>query len=130
MSCLGLFFFFFKQKTAYEMLRSLVGSEMCIRDSIGARFVDTFNGPVNQLPPSIAHLTLGKDSKHHPALRTSTSARTSTSPCTICHPASPSRSFDQGGQAAIDLTFDGASINPWANCHPAFATSLVHQRVG
>ena len=27
-------FFFFKQKTAYEMLRSLVGSEMCIRDSI------------------------------------------------------------------------------------------------
>src|SRR5678815_5878337 len=26
-------FFFFKQKTAYEMLRSLVGSEMCIRDS-------------------------------------------------------------------------------------------------
>eukprot|EP00658_Telonema_sp_P-2_P040718 TRINITY_DN29112_c0_g2_i1.p2 TRINITY_DN29112_c0_g2~~TRINITY_DN29112_c0_g2_i1.p2 ORF type:complete len:123 (+),score=21.12 TRINITY_DN29112_c0_g2_i1:55-423(+) len=26
--------FFFKQKTAYEMLRSLVGSEMCIRDSI------------------------------------------------------------------------------------------------
>ena len=28
---LGLLFFF-KQKTAYEMLRSLVGSEMCIRD--------------------------------------------------------------------------------------------------
>ena len=27
-----IFFFFFKQKTAYEMLRSLVGSEMCIRD--------------------------------------------------------------------------------------------------
>ena len=26
-------FFLFKQKTAYEMLRSLVGSEMCIRDS-------------------------------------------------------------------------------------------------
>ncbi len=25
-------FFFFKQKTAYEMLRSLVGSEMCMRD--------------------------------------------------------------------------------------------------
>ena len=24
--------FFFKQKTAYEMLRGLVGSEMCIRD--------------------------------------------------------------------------------------------------
>ena len=29
--------FFFKQKTAYEMLRSLVGSEMCIRDSWGIR---------------------------------------------------------------------------------------------
>eukprot|EP00831_Metopus_contortus_P032369 TRINITY_DN26165_c0_g1_i1.p1 TRINITY_DN26165_c0_g1~~TRINITY_DN26165_c0_g1_i1.p1 ORF type:complete len:175 (+),score=49.38 TRINITY_DN26165_c0_g1_i1:37-561(+) len=27
-----LFFFFFKQKTAYEMQRGLVGSEMCIRD--------------------------------------------------------------------------------------------------
>ena len=26
-------YLFFKQKTAYEMLRSLVGSEMCIRDS-------------------------------------------------------------------------------------------------
>ena len=28
----GMVFFFCKQKTAYEMLRSLVGSEMCIRD--------------------------------------------------------------------------------------------------
>ena len=28
--CCG--FVVFKQKTAYEMLRSLVGSEMCIRD--------------------------------------------------------------------------------------------------
>eukprot|EP00831_Metopus_contortus_P010398 TRINITY_DN14050_c0_g1_i5.p2 TRINITY_DN14050_c0_g1~~TRINITY_DN14050_c0_g1_i5.p2 ORF type:complete len:119 (-),score=24.17 TRINITY_DN14050_c0_g1_i5:192-548(-) len=28
--CCG--FFFFKQKTAYEMQRGLVGSEMCIRD--------------------------------------------------------------------------------------------------
>ena len=43
-----ILFFFFKQKTAYEMLRSLVGSEMCIRDrssnwdelSWGARIVD------------------------------------------------------------------------------------------
>src|SRR5665254_19660 len=26
--------FFFKQKTAYEMLRRLVGSEMCIRDRV------------------------------------------------------------------------------------------------
>ena len=27
-------FFFFKQKTAYEILRCLVGSEMCIRDRL------------------------------------------------------------------------------------------------
>ncbi len=33
--CVLYDFFFFKQKTAYEMLRSLVGSEMCIRDSVG-----------------------------------------------------------------------------------------------
>src|SRR5660398_66333 len=30
---LFLFFFFFKQKTAYDIRLSLVGSEMCIRDS-------------------------------------------------------------------------------------------------
>ena len=34
MSGVVVYFFFFKQKTAYEMLRSLVGSEMCIRDSL------------------------------------------------------------------------------------------------
>eukprot|EP00658_Telonema_sp_P-2_P034233 TRINITY_DN25001_c0_g1_i1.p1 TRINITY_DN25001_c0_g1~~TRINITY_DN25001_c0_g1_i1.p1 ORF type:complete len:157 (+),score=47.06 TRINITY_DN25001_c0_g1_i1:116-586(+) len=34
------FFFFFKQKTAYEMLRSLVGSEMCIRDRYQRRVRD------------------------------------------------------------------------------------------
>ena len=33
MAVVYMMFFFFKQKTAYEMLRSLVGSEMCIRDS-------------------------------------------------------------------------------------------------
>ena len=27
-------FFVYRQKTAYEVLRSLVGSEMCIRDSV------------------------------------------------------------------------------------------------
>ena len=31
---ISYFFFFFKQKTAYEIIPSLVGSEMCIRDSI------------------------------------------------------------------------------------------------
>ena len=37
--------FFFKQKTAYELLRSLVGSEMWIRDSIWPEFApDHFFG--------------------------------------------------------------------------------------
>ena len=38
-----VFFFFFKQKTAYEIMPSLVGSEMCIRDSVMRR-------PFAQLP--------------------------------------------------------------------------------
>ena len=40
--------FFFKQKTAYEIHERLVGSEMCIRDSLQARneFAETF-GPNN-----------------------------------------------------------------------------------
>eukprot|EP01016_Furgasonia_blochmanni_P010736 TRINITY_DN1460_c0_g2_i3.p1 TRINITY_DN1460_c0_g2~~TRINITY_DN1460_c0_g2_i3.p1 ORF type:complete len:182 (+),score=46.98 TRINITY_DN1460_c0_g2_i3:16-561(+) len=33
------YFFFFKQKTAYEIMPSLVGSEMCIRDSINAEYM-------------------------------------------------------------------------------------------
>eukprot|EP00658_Telonema_sp_P-2_P037105 TRINITY_DN26720_c0_g1_i5.p1 TRINITY_DN26720_c0_g1~~TRINITY_DN26720_c0_g1_i5.p1 ORF type:complete len:168 (+),score=44.43 TRINITY_DN26720_c0_g1_i5:48-551(+) len=37
------YFFFFKQKTAYEMLRSLVGSEMCIRDRYCDDFSDFYN---------------------------------------------------------------------------------------
>ena len=32
-SCKSVVFFFFKQKTAYEIEYGLVGSEMCIRDS-------------------------------------------------------------------------------------------------
>ncbi len=35
LNCLPFLFFFFKQKTAYEIRLSLVGSEMCIRDSFG-----------------------------------------------------------------------------------------------
>ena len=35
--------FFFKQKTAYEMLRSLVGSEMCIRDRTENELADIRN---------------------------------------------------------------------------------------
>jgi len=34
--CFGLAGLFFKQKTAYEIMPSLVGSEMCIRDRLGA----------------------------------------------------------------------------------------------
>src|SRR5450756_1286572 len=44
---LYILFFFFKQKTAYEIMPSLVGSEMCIRDSFwipkGNRYVLPFN---------------------------------------------------------------------------------------
>ena len=50
-------FFFFKQKTAYEMLRSLVGSEMCIRDS----------PLVDKIPPSRSILCLVTDL--HPIVR-------------------------------------------------------------
>ena len=34
---LSVFFFFFKKKTAYEIMPSLVGSEMCIRDRYGIK---------------------------------------------------------------------------------------------
>eukprot|EP00658_Telonema_sp_P-2_P083619 TRINITY_DN9106_c0_g1_i1.p2 TRINITY_DN9106_c0_g1~~TRINITY_DN9106_c0_g1_i1.p2 ORF type:complete len:176 (+),score=57.21 TRINITY_DN9106_c0_g1_i1:50-577(+) len=40
--CMIFSFFFFKQKTAYEMLRSLVGSEMCIRDSHNTSYGTSF----------------------------------------------------------------------------------------
>eukprot|EP00658_Telonema_sp_P-2_P039889 TRINITY_DN28502_c0_g1_i1.p2 TRINITY_DN28502_c0_g1~~TRINITY_DN28502_c0_g1_i1.p2 ORF type:complete len:251 (+),score=61.58 TRINITY_DN28502_c0_g1_i1:53-805(+) len=62
------FFFFFKQKTAYEMLRSLVGSEMCIRDSLNgipstvidprptalAKFVTKFEYGIYSRNPALA----------------------------------------------------------------------------
>eukprot|EP00831_Metopus_contortus_P026114 TRINITY_DN22300_c0_g1_i1.p2 TRINITY_DN22300_c0_g1~~TRINITY_DN22300_c0_g1_i1.p2 ORF type:complete len:265 (+),score=66.42 TRINITY_DN22300_c0_g1_i1:47-841(+) len=35
--CFRVIFFFFKQKTAYEMQRGLVGSEMCIRDRVSTQ---------------------------------------------------------------------------------------------
>ena len=40
--------FFFRQKPAYEVLRMLVGSEMCIRDSLSNLTIHTLedvNGP-------------------------------------------------------------------------------------
>eukprot|EP00825_Cyclidium_porcatum_P046810 TRINITY_DN7460_c0_g1_i2.p1 TRINITY_DN7460_c0_g1~~TRINITY_DN7460_c0_g1_i2.p1 ORF type:complete len:175 (-),score=20.00 TRINITY_DN7460_c0_g1_i2:270-794(-) len=42
-------FFFFKQKTAYEIMPSLVGSEMCIRDSINAEYMGLFQQLANKL---------------------------------------------------------------------------------
>ena len=36
------FFFFFKQKTAYEISACLVGSEMCIRDRLPPRQQEVF----------------------------------------------------------------------------------------
>eukprot|EP00658_Telonema_sp_P-2_P015221 TRINITY_DN15853_c0_g1_i2.p1 TRINITY_DN15853_c0_g1~~TRINITY_DN15853_c0_g1_i2.p1 ORF type:complete len:175 (+),score=33.63 TRINITY_DN15853_c0_g1_i2:83-607(+) len=44
------FFFFFKQKTAYEMLRSLVGSEMCIRDRLCTGLRVSAPSPVHRSP--------------------------------------------------------------------------------
>ena len=46
--------FFFKQKTAYEVLRSLVGSEMCIRDRKNEVSFMWSSDPESQIPyPSI-----------------------------------------------------------------------------
>src|SRR5678816_2007500 len=47
--------FFFKQKTAYEMLRSLVGSEMCIRDR------QNMLRNVSRLPCLFKHVALMPD---------------------------------------------------------------------
>ena len=44
-------FFFFKQKTAYEMLRSLVGSEMCIRDSFKRGWIVLQRRPGIEISP-------------------------------------------------------------------------------
>ena len=42
-------FFFFRQKTAYEVEYGLVGSEMCIRDR------DVFGRPLDEDDPGAAH---------------------------------------------------------------------------
>ena len=39
-----ILFFFFKQKTAYEISACLVGSEMCIRDSFATVRADVPDG--------------------------------------------------------------------------------------
>ncbi|GAB5801254.1 hypothetical protein JMUB7524_27400 [Staphylococcus aureus] len=49
---------FFKQKTAYEICACLVGSEMCIRDSVSGIQVRREAGEANTVPVSYTHLTL------------------------------------------------------------------------
>ena len=44
-------FFFFKQKTAYEIMPSLVGSEMCIRDRPGNADTDALWATQRNLTP-------------------------------------------------------------------------------
>eukprot|EP01017_Pseudomicrothorax_dubius_P006206 TRINITY_DN11734_c0_g1_i2.p2 TRINITY_DN11734_c0_g1~~TRINITY_DN11734_c0_g1_i2.p2 ORF type:complete len:151 (+),score=56.13 TRINITY_DN11734_c0_g1_i2:17-469(+) len=55
-------FFFFKQKTAYEMLRSLVGSEMCIRDSFKTvkKFLGVFEDDIKEFYSLFESLDEGK----------------------------------------------------------------------
>eukprot|EP00831_Metopus_contortus_P031165 TRINITY_DN25467_c0_g1_i2.p2 TRINITY_DN25467_c0_g1~~TRINITY_DN25467_c0_g1_i2.p2 ORF type:complete len:134 (+),score=29.32 TRINITY_DN25467_c0_g1_i2:95-496(+) len=50
-------FFFFKQKTAYEMQRGLVGSEMCIRDRDNNRTHPTVDEIFSSLIPIIPTLS-------------------------------------------------------------------------
>eukprot|EP00658_Telonema_sp_P-2_P026767 TRINITY_DN20835_c0_g1_i2.p1 TRINITY_DN20835_c0_g1~~TRINITY_DN20835_c0_g1_i2.p1 ORF type:complete len:118 (+),score=44.64 TRINITY_DN20835_c0_g1_i2:52-405(+) len=58
-----LCFFFFKQKTAYEMLRSLVGSEMCIRDSYNPKVsTKAFHLPRDRVSPLFSPSQFGEKS--------------------------------------------------------------------
>eukprot|EP00831_Metopus_contortus_P037496 TRINITY_DN29531_c0_g1_i2.p1 TRINITY_DN29531_c0_g1~~TRINITY_DN29531_c0_g1_i2.p1 ORF type:complete len:133 (-),score=19.78 TRINITY_DN29531_c0_g1_i2:187-585(-) len=50
------FFFFFKQKTAYEMQRGLVGSEMCIRDRSSQ--IQNWSPSIMQSPTKYTTFTL------------------------------------------------------------------------
>src|SRR5450756_3221351 len=47
------FFFFFKQKTAYEIMPILVGSEMCIRDRVEALASLGVRATMIRLAPSV-----------------------------------------------------------------------------
>src|SRR5678816_4168595 len=62
-------FFFFKQKTAYEMLRSLVGSEMCIRDRCTPATPREASRPRAKCPRPSAHAfrpRFSRESTHRP----------------------------------------------------------------
>ncbi len=57
--------FFFKQRTAYEMLRSLVGSEMCIGDRIWPLHLersDWASIPVDRIPFKFLAKSMGFES--------------------------------------------------------------------
>ena len=55
----GLGLFFFKQKTAYEIMPSLVGSEMCIRDSFYP-----CKALLSEFQAAGVPLTVGSDAHH------------------------------------------------------------------
>ena len=65
-------FFFFKQKTAYEISACLVGSEMCIRDRyyITAAGRETLGFFRDKLTDAIEHDTIAYFEKNKMALRT------------------------------------------------------------
>eukprot|EP00658_Telonema_sp_P-2_P035292 TRINITY_DN25690_c0_g1_i1.p1 TRINITY_DN25690_c0_g1~~TRINITY_DN25690_c0_g1_i1.p1 ORF type:complete len:111 (-),score=26.54 TRINITY_DN25690_c0_g1_i1:115-447(-) len=98
-------FFFFKQKTAYEMLRSLVGSEMCIRDSSSTSLLPRW---IWKTPGDIS-TTL--ESKYPPPrgrpvpLRT-TPVSLSSVPTTILLPPPPRLRLidDDDGDASVSYT--------------------------
>src|SRR5674476_1646703 len=62
---MSVFFFFFKQKTAYEISACLVGSEMCIRDSLhpDARVLGA--DPADDPPPGVV-VEQAEDALRHP----------------------------------------------------------------
>src|SRR5665648_215058 len=58
------FFFFFKQKTAYDIMPSLVGSEMCIRDSHGLDGVRAFRRRAVARPGGARHAPRARCAAH------------------------------------------------------------------
>eukprot|EP00831_Metopus_contortus_P082865 TRINITY_DN9051_c0_g1_i7.p1 TRINITY_DN9051_c0_g1~~TRINITY_DN9051_c0_g1_i7.p1 ORF type:complete len:129 (+),score=31.14 TRINITY_DN9051_c0_g1_i7:81-467(+) len=57
----SFFFFFFKQKTAYEMQRGLVGSEMCIRDRYMGEWVQY--GNINLLKDALSLIHISEPTR-------------------------------------------------------------------
>eukprot|EP00658_Telonema_sp_P-2_P079252 TRINITY_DN7603_c0_g1_i3.p1 TRINITY_DN7603_c0_g1~~TRINITY_DN7603_c0_g1_i3.p1 ORF type:complete len:314 (+),score=90.74 TRINITY_DN7603_c0_g1_i3:109-1050(+) len=104
---LGFFFFFFKQKTAYEMLRSLVGSEMCIRDRVQVieelgpiKIRERKNGLRVVMPVSAATTTTGEAPGCCHGLRSGSFANTPTS---LAH--SVFSEIEDPCSAVVDMNF-------------------------